>query len=160
MNSSEITFLLLHRNCMGILSKEIVCLETLKWIIRVSFAVTCLGVSHITKSMSQVNICQRYYREFNILSYHKITRIILLKLKKTPKPKLVICTVTYEYLSSSILFSLIASAMQKMVVSWGKTLVSRCVLLYFFLSIWKFFGEKSGPMTQICSLRTLCERIW
>lgn len=95
VNSFEITFLLVHRNRMGMLGKEIVCLETLKLIIRVSFAVTCLGFSHIINSVSQVNICQKYYREINILFYWKINRIILLKLKKkiqTYNMQICICT--------------------------------------------------------------------
>lgn len=55
------------------------------------------------------------------------------------------CMVTYAYLTSSVSFSLTASDMQKMVMFWWKTLVSICVLFYFFLSIWKVFLGKVRP---------------
>lgn len=54
VNCIEITSLLVHRNCMGNLGKEIVGLETLESIIRDSFAATCLGFSQFTKSTSQI----------------------------------------------------------------------------------------------------------
>lgn len=146
MSCVEISFLLVHRNCMEILANKLLAWKLLKnyqifvcWCLPGIFSVYKVNLPNLS-----VNIFQKYYTEFNILCYWKITRILLLEHKKIKR--LIICTVAYAWLSPDILFSLKALAIQKEgLFQWG-TLVNRSVLFYFSPFHHTFLWTKVRPL--------------